>query len=113
MFISLSPAAPLWSLSDDEILARCRAALADLWPASTPAQVRKATLVRIPNSIYRESPGSDRYRPAQRTPVPNLFLAGDYTRQDYMASMEGAVRSGRLAARALLSSRQSSVVSRR
>jgi phytoene desaturase len=101
--MAIAPAAPLWSLSDAAILDRCRAALADLWPESAAAQVRKATLVRIPNSIYRESPGSDRYRPAQRTPVPNLFLAGDYTRQDYMASMEGAVRSGVLAARALLS----------
>ncbi len=102
--MAIAPAAPLWGLSDDEILARCRAALVDLWPAAADAQVRKATLVRIPNSIYRESPGSDRYRPDQRTPVPNLFLAGDYTRQDYMASMEGAVRSGRHAARALLQS---------
>jgi 9,9'-di-cis-zeta-carotene desaturase len=104
--MAIAPAAPLWGLSDDEIIARCRAALAPLWPRAAAAQVRKATLVRIPNSIYRESPGSDRYRPAQRTPVPNLFLAGDYTRQDYMASMEGAVRSGTLAAHALLESRR-------
>ena len=59
-------------------------------------------MVRIPNSIYREAPGSDPFRPSQATPVPNLFLAGDYTRQDYMASMEGAVRSGQRAAQAVL-----------
>jgi uncharacterized protein with NAD-binding domain and iron-sulfur cluster len=58
--------------------------------------------VRIPNSIYREVPGSDALRPTQRTPIANLALAGDYTQQDYMASMEGAVRSGHLAARALI-----------
>ena len=104
--MAVAPAAPLWGESDDAIIERCRTALADLWPASATAQVLKATLVRIPNSIYRESPGSDRYRPTQRTPVANLFLAGDYTQQDYMASMEGAVRSGQLAARALLESRQ-------
>ncbi|HMA35200.1 MAG TPA: FAD-dependent oxidoreductase [Chloroflexia bacterium] len=103
--MAVAPAAPLWPLPDAEIIARCRAALARLWPTSAAAAVRKATLVRIPNSIYRESPGSDRYRPAQRTPLANLFLAGDYTRQDYMASMEGAVRSGTLAARALLERR--------
>ncbi|HUS14182.1 MAG TPA: FAD-dependent oxidoreductase, partial [Chloroflexia bacterium] len=103
--MAVAPAAPLWGLSDDEILARCRDALAGLWPTSARAAVRKASLVRIPNSIYRESPGSDRYRPSQQTPVRNLFLAGDYTQQDYMASMEGAVRSGELAARALLASR--------
>jgi phytoene desaturase len=100
--LAVAPAAPLWQQSDAEIIAACRAALADLWPASWCAHVQKATLVRIPNSIYRESPGSDRYRPSQATPVPHLYLAGDYTQQDYMASMEGAVRSAHLAARALL-----------
>lgn len=100
--MAVAPAAPLWGLRDAEIVACCRAALAHLWPASAPARVRKASVVRIPHSIYREIPGSDRYRPRQRTAVPNLFLAGDYTQQDYMASMEGAVRSGKLAARALL-----------
>ena len=54
------------------------------------------------NSIYRETPGSDAMRPTQRTPIPNLALAGDYTRQDYMASMEGAVRSGHRVAGVLL-----------
>jgi zeta-carotene desaturase len=44
------------------------------------------------------------FRPAQRTPVPNFFLAGSYTRQDYIDSMEGATMSGRLAAAAILNS---------
>ena len=42
------------------------------------------------------------YRPDQRTPVSNFFLAGSYTRQDYIDSMEGATMSGRLAAAAIL-----------
>jgi zeta-carotene desaturase len=42
------------------------------------------------------------FRPAQRTPVVNFFLAGSYTRQDYIDSMEGATMSGRLAAAAIL-----------
>lgn len=37
-------------------------------------------------------------RPTQRTPIPNFFLAGDYTKQKYLASMEGAIFSGKLAA---------------
>jgi zeta-carotene desaturase len=44
----------------------------------------------------------DPYRPDQRTPVGNFFLAGSYTRQDYIDSMEGATMSGRLAAAAIL-----------
>jgi zeta-carotene desaturase len=42
------------------------------------------------------------YRPQQSTPVTNFFLAGSYTRQDYIDSMEGATMSGRLAAAAIL-----------
>ena len=62
------------------------------------ARLLKGTATRIPNSLYREEPGADRYRPDQRSPIANLFLAGDWTAQDYMASMEGAVQSARRAA---------------
>jgi zeta-carotene desaturase len=44
----------------------------------------------------------DAYRPAQKTPVANFFLAGSYTQQDYIDSMEGATISGRQAAKAIL-----------
>ncbi|HZG73493.1 MAG TPA: FAD-dependent oxidoreductase, partial [Chondromyces sp.] len=47
-------------------------------------------------------PGYQHLRPAQKTPIPGLFLAGDYTQQPYFATMEGAVTSGMLAANALL-----------
>jgi zeta-carotene desaturase len=44
----------------------------------------------------------DPFRPDQRTPVANFFLAGSYTKQDYIDSMEGATMSGRLAAAVIL-----------
>jgi phytoene desaturase len=99
--MAVAPAEPLWHMRDEEIVRRCMDALCKLWPQVTQAKVLHASVVRIPNSIYREVPGSDALRPTQRTPVGNLALAGDYTQQDYMASMEGAVRSGHLAAQAL------------
>ena len=46
--------------------------------------------------------GVDRWRPPQATPIPNLFVAGDWTATGWPATMEGAVRSGYLAAEALL-----------
>jgi uncharacterized protein with NAD-binding domain and iron-sulfur cluster len=98
----VAPAQPLWHLTDDEIIQQCLDALYMLWPQAKRAGILHKTLVKIPNSIYRETPGSDSLRPAQTTPIANLALAGDYTQQDYMASMEGAVRSGHRAARALL-----------
>ena len=94
----VAPAAPYWQQTDAEIVELCRRDLARLWPAVRGAQLIKGTATRIPNSLYREEPGADRYRPDQRSPVANLFLAGDWTAQDYMASMEGAVQSARRAA---------------
>jgi uncharacterized protein with NAD-binding domain and iron-sulfur cluster len=41
-------------------------------------------------------------RPAQTTPLANLFLAGDWTATGWPATMEGAVRSGYLAAEGVL-----------
>ena len=52
--------------------------------------------------MYREAPGMDPYRPTQDTPIPNFFLAGSYTQQDYIDSMEGATISGKQAAKVIL-----------
>ena len=56
-------------------------------------------------ATFSPLPGTDAFRPAQSPPpggVWNLFLAGDYTRTGWPATMEGAVRSGYLAAQAVL-----------
>jgi uncharacterized protein with NAD-binding domain and iron-sulfur cluster len=52
-------------------------------------------VVRIPNSVYSARPGIEQYRPDQATPIANFFLAGDYTQQEFMASIEGSIRSAR------------------
>jgi 15-cis-phytoene desaturase len=49
-------------------------------------------------------PGCQKLRPDQTSPIANFFLAGDYTMQRYLASMEGAVLSGKLCAEAVASS---------
>ena len=59
-------------------------------------------VVKLAQSLYREAPGMDAYRPSQTTPIPNFYLAGSYTQQDYIDSMEGATISGRQAAQAIL-----------
>ena len=53
-------------------------------------------------ATFSAGPGVDRWRPAQASPLPNLLLAGDWTATGWPATMEGAVRSGYLAAEALL-----------
>lgn len=62
--------------------------------------VRRYRVVRMPADFYALSPGNDALRPPQSTPVAGLSFAGDYTCQQYLATMEGAVVSGRLAAAA-------------
>lgn len=61
--------------------------------------VRRYRVVSHPADFYALSPGTERMRPPQRTPIPGLTLAGDYTLQPLFATMEGAVLSGRRAAK--------------
>lgn len=59
-------------------------------------------VVDHPHDFYLLAPGMERLRPRQATPVPGLTLAGDYTSQPLFCSMEGAVISGRRAAKAVM-----------
>ena len=54
------------------------------------------------SAVFSPRPGIDRWRPKQQTAVPTLALAGDWTATGWPATMEGAVRSGYLAAEAAL-----------
>jgi 15-cis-phytoene desaturase len=58
-------------------------------------------VVKTPLSVYKTVPGCQSLRPSQESPIANFFLAGDFTLQRYLASMEGAVLSGRLCAEAI------------
>ncbi|HEY9298226.1 MAG TPA: FAD-dependent oxidoreductase, partial [Phormidium sp.] len=78
----------------------------DLFPSSRELNMTWYSVVKLAQSLYREAPGMDPYRPPQKTPVANFFLAGSYTQQDYIDSMEGATISGRQAARAILDNAQ-------
>jgi 15-cis-phytoene desaturase len=53
--------------------------------------------------VYKAIPGREQYRPSQVTPISNFYLTGDFTKQRYLASMEGAVLSGKLTAQAISS----------
>jgi 15-cis-phytoene desaturase len=59
-------------------------------------------IVNHPHDFYAMEPGTEPLRPRQKTPVPGLAIAGDYTKQPFSASMEGAVLSGQMAAEAVL-----------
>jgi uncharacterized protein with NAD-binding domain and iron-sulfur cluster len=81
-----------------------------LLPAARGARLLDAFVTREPNATFRPAPGSAALRPAAATRDPDLVLAGAYTATGWPATMEGAVRSGRAAARLLSESRQPTVV---
>jgi uncharacterized protein with NAD-binding domain and iron-sulfur cluster len=91
----VAPAEDLIRRSDEQVLEQVLSDFYRLHPEARQAELIKYTLVRIPNSVYQARPGVDKYRPDQQSPVPNFFLTGDYTQQEFMASIEGAVRSAR------------------
>ncbi len=91
----VAPAEQLIGLPDDELVRVVMDEFVRLHPVAGEAQLLKHTIVRIPNSVYQALPGVDQYRPDQASPVRNLFLAGDYTRQHFLASIEGATISGK------------------
>ena len=66
------------------------------------AALVKGTVVKEMCATFSPAPGSDRWRPEQRSPLAGLFLAGDWTATGWPSTMEGAVRSGYLAAEAIL-----------
>jgi squalene-associated FAD-dependent desaturase len=73
----------------------------EFFPAAREANLIKSTVIKEVKATYSPRPGIDAYRPTQSTPWPRIFLAGDWTATDWPATMEGAVRSGYLAAEAL------------
>lgn len=102
------------SKSDEEIIDATMGELARLfpteiaadpkWPATASqgpngqARLRKFAVVKTPRSVYAAIPGRNKFRPSQQSPIPNFTLAGDWTSQKFLGSMEGAVLGGKLAA---------------
>eukprot|EP00271_Cylindrocystis_brebissonii_P003052 TRINITY_DN137_c0_g1_i1.p1 TRINITY_DN137_c0_g1~~TRINITY_DN137_c0_g1_i1.p1 ORF type:complete len:603 (-),score=108.02 TRINITY_DN137_c0_g1_i1:230-2038(-) len=99
----LTPADPYMPLPNEAIIAKVHSQVQELFPSAKGLEVTWSSVVKIAQSLYREAPGMDPFRPDQKTPVPNFFLAGSYTKQDYIDSMEGATLSGRQAAAAICS----------
>lgn len=106
----LTPGDPFIKESNEAIAQHVLKQVHDLFPSSRELNMTWYSVVKLAQSLYREAPGMDVYRPAQKTPVDNFFLAGSYTQQDYIDSMEGATISGRLAAKAILESVESLTV---
>jgi squalene-associated FAD-dependent desaturase len=89
----------------DECLDIFTRQIREVFPAARNANLVRGSIVVEKRATFSPFPGVDRFRPTQSPPtngIESLFLAGDYTQTAWPATMEGAVRSGYLAAEALL-----------
>ena len=90
--------------SDEEIFEATMEELERLFPEEIKAdgslaKVEKFSCVKTATSVYETLPGCEAMRPTQLSPIPNFVMAGDFSKQKYLASMEGAILSGQLAAK--------------
>lgn len=85
----------------EDVIALALRELAEFFPAVKEASLEKSHVVKEIRATFSAKPGLGQLRPESPTAIRNLFLAGDWTRSGWPATMEGAVRSGYLAAEAV------------
>jgi squalene-associated FAD-dependent desaturase len=100
--ISLSGAHDFIDLPSSEIIQLFTKEMFALLPETRGAELVRSLVVKQRDATFDAVPGVGALRPTQATPLPNLFLAGDWTQTGWPATMESAVRSGRLAAGAVI-----------
>ncbi|TPG28259.1 hydroxysqualene dehydroxylase HpnE [Mycolicibacterium hodleri] len=86
----------------DDIVSEQMALLRRYYPAAADAEVVEAQVVKMPKATFAQVVGMDSLRPPQRTSVPSLVLAGDWTATDWSATMESAAQSAARAVDLLL-----------
>jgi 15-cis-phytoene desaturase len=86
--------------SDPQMIDLVHEQLRRFFPLKTAARLEEAVVVR--HRAFAMRPGIRSRRPEQASPIPGFYLAGDYTRQDWFTTMEGAVRSGERAAACII-----------
>lgn len=97
----VSASRDLTPLSRQEIIEIAIGDLRLYFPRVKEARLVKAHVVKEQRATFSAAPETEQFRPGAETHIPNLFLAGDWTRTGWPATMEGAVRSGYRAAEAV------------
>jgi zeta-carotene desaturase len=107
----ISAARDWMDIPRERALEQFEAQIRRTFPAARDAKLIRGVTVIEKRATFSPLPGIDRIRPSQAPPengIGNLILAGDYTQTGWPATMEGAVRSGYLAAEAVLARTMSS-----
>jgi squalene-associated FAD-dependent desaturase len=98
----ISASWPELEMSREQILSSALREVEMFFPAVRQAKLMKSGVLKEARATFSVTPGLDRFRPQQATEWPGLYLAGDWTATEWPSTMEGAVRSGRLAAGAVV-----------
>ena len=85
----------------EEILRNALRELAMFFPKVCEVRLVKSGILKEARATFSITPRLDAFRPSQTTAWPGLVLAGDWTQTGWPSTMEGAVRSGYLAAEAV------------
>ena len=101
--VVISASGGLRALDRRDVVQRAAEELRATWPEARSAKLLHGRVITEPAAVFSVCPGTERLRPRQTTSIRNLVLAGDWTATGWPATMEGAVRSGNLAAEAILS----------
>ena len=94
----ISASWPELKMSREEILGPALEEAKLFFPKMREARLLKSGVLKEARATFSVTPGLDRLRPVQATGMDGLFVAGDWTATEWPSTMEGAVRSGRLAA---------------
>ncbi len=97
----VSASASLAATSRDQVIGLALRELAEFFPCAREARLEKAHVIKELRATFVPAPGLETVRPFARTAFDNFFLAGDWTRSGWPSTMEGAVRSGYIAAEAV------------
>lgn len=100
--VVISASRSLADLTQQQVIETIVNELTEIWPAAQEAQLVHSRLVTEHKAVFSVLPESSQFRPPQQSPLANLQFAGDWTDTGWPATMEGAVRSGYLAAENVL-----------
>jgi squalene-associated FAD-dependent desaturase len=101
LLVVVSASRDLIPMDRADVVAIAVGELAEYFPAVREAKIEKAHVIKEARATFSAGPGTEVLRPPAETAFGNLFLAGDWTRSGWPATMEGAVRSGYRAAEAV------------
>jgi zeta-carotene desaturase len=99
--VVVSASRELAAMSRADIIRVAVGELGEFFPLVRQARLERAHVIKELRATFSAAPGTEAQRPTPATRRPDLFLAGDWTRSGWPATMEGAVRSGYLAAEAV------------